>query len=970
MKKHIYKIKEFFIKSEIKYLLLFIFLSIFLHLISANFNLHSVITGGDTDFPLKGLIEIKNSFSTWKNEALGMPEYFPLSRIFLSIIPFLFELVSGVASSLLTFSFLWALAGYFMYLLVYRLTKNRLVAILTGFFYLINPYSYIRYHTPVLHIQLAYIAFPLLTYLAIKIVTKELSLKLGTIIYSIILISIARTTNLWALYIVVIPSLTFLFSRMKIISWTLSKKKSLIFFITVIIVNLVVLFMLVSSALNYLGGSENNQLISYYRNTQENISINYKIWESLGGWGTYSWTQLISEELPGWQAFSIFKGFPKSFWVILSLVTPLFAIISNLKGKYLLLVLATVFSLILMNGFGVPFGNIYETVFGNLPIYKDLFRDTWGYWGGVYIFLISLLLGLSLNNISQTKLTSIIDRYSRNAILISLFLINVVMFVLMYIAPGKIIHESWHIEIPTSYIEVAKYFNSKEDGTRVLPLPLTSQPFGYTETTWGYKGPDILNRVSEIDLIDKHLNSIAPISYINLLSDIENLDDYKLVQILEITGTKQIILRKDFKDQNISFKKYENLITSNNCFSKEFGTEYLDVYKYDCVSGSIPLFSQSGSPYLGNWNCGNGLSYNSENVKSSLVCSNLKLDLNTLKVENNSLKYNLIGSNTYVKSNKYISDIFVNNLDLNNEIRMSNETEVRFDLSNDKYDLISNRDFKSGLWMNEIATCNNLFDNIDIVTNTTKGLSIISNEKPVCIFQKIQNPINQSDYEGVIKLRYKNEKEVSPPTLNIYSEKSKENIFSIDLNNINSLETKYSIKSEIDFLGYTTVYVHINDLSNLDSNSYLYLVMNPNNEYFQTNISELRFIKIPKEINDIKLITSSYENKDFEINTQQYKSYFFGTLVKLKDVKSDSKIINFNSNFNRNWKLITFKKGELLPYISPENNHVMVNDWSNGWIIENTNKSDNVWIVYIPQLLYLIGIFLSVIAIITLLLIV
>lgn len=933
-------------------LALFLLISLALHLIASNFQFNTIINGGDTDYPLLPLNEIFNSLSTWKAESFGSVEFFPISRFFLAIIPFINGLFLGLRSNILVFVVIWALAGYSMYLLLINLKFSTFVSVIVGLFYIINPYSYLRYHTPIIHIQLAYILLPLILYLFVRVVEKKTDLKKGTIIAALLMISISRTINLWSVYWLLIPIIVYLFKYLGVIEYRISLRKTLLFWLSALAINLVVLFMAIASATNFIDETQKNILISYYRESQIYISTQYKLIESLGGWGTYAWIKYLSVEKPGWQSFGVFNYISKFHLIWLSFIPPFFALISNLKKKRLLIVLIAVLFLILMNGFGSPFGNIYSQTLGNLPIYRDFFRDTWGYWGGIYIFFISLLLAFgfkdTFNNLRFSRLS-----FVEKILPITVLLIWITLTFTLYVYPGKIISSSWFVNIPQSYIELSNLLEHKE---RVLPVPLTSQPFGYTETTWGYKGPDILNRMSKVDLLDRHLNSIATTGYIHLSNEV--VPTYEsLAKILNKTGTNKVLLRKDFVDldSKFSYQDFEKVLISS-CFTKVYDSNEVALYTYKCNEKPLKLFSYSNLITLGNEGCySNIFSTNSKNI-DALSCymptrQNPKIIGDELLFEFNANKMNSLAQTE-------LDQAYLNGIKLQNkqEVKLYENNQIKIDLSSGQFDLINEK-----VQDNSPLTCESNIGTDGIVFNKNlSSLGIISHEKQVCIRKKIKVLEGNG---AVLKFAIRTEG-ISDSYIKIFSEKLKKDLYQIALGENTILNSDYILERYLE--GKTaTYYIYFNTIESFDDQTYLYLILNSQKKYFEGELLELRFVNLDKKIENTRFVSSDLDLIEENVSSINFSEILPNTVYKVYlNNKENVELVNFNTNFNSNWKMFGVKNGKL--EIINDEKHILVNNLSNGWLIEDKNF-DYLLVIYLPQIVYILGIIISLITLLTLL---
>ena len=64
-------------------LAVFLGISLAIHLIAYKGQWGQLINGGDIDYPINIGLEIKRSLYVWSGEALGVPEFFAVSKLFL-----------------------------------------------------------------------------------------------------------------------------------------------------------------------------------------------------------------------------------------------------------------------------------------------------------------------------------------------------------------------------------------------------------------------------------------------------------------------------------------------------------------------------------------------------------------------------------------------------------------------------------------------------------------------------------------------------------------------------------------------------------------------------------------------------------------------------------------------------------------------------------------------------------------------
>jgi hypothetical protein len=745
--------------------------------------------------------------------------------------------------------------------------------------------------------------------------------------------------------------IVFVFSKVGLFDWKLKFKEIVRFFLQSILINAVVIVTLFASALNYLSDAQSNLLMEYYRNTQQQITTKYNLFESMAGLGSYSWVNYLSDELPGWQAYSIFRDLPKTFWLAISVFPIIFALISGFKKKRFWIIPLLLIVLLLMNGSGMPLGELYNRTLGSLPVYRDFFRDPWGYWGIIYFFLISVLILLGLSDLIKLKSDKKGFKWISMIPIFVLVGVFLTQFFLMYISPGKIVSEAWWVNIPEDYKQISDFLND-EEGSKVLPLPITSQAFGYTETDWGYKGPDILNRMSDVNILDTHLSFLTSESYSDLISVLEFPSEEALTDVLDRTSTNYVLLRNDFKDDEneSSLVMYSDIVNSSDCFKSVVSTSKLELFEYTCFDEQVSEWSYSHNYYFGDWACGNGLGI--EDDSASYICKSLQWPKEGIEIVYNVLQYEFEGISGVVSSQGAESDsVMINDTFLTDDIVLKENNVVSIDLSDGKYDLIDNWDFSQGNWNNDIYTCVDGYTSEDIVVNSDDGLGVESFYKPYCLYTNIQQEgINNDEVKGLLNIKYKDVEGNQVPTVNIYSEEKQQLLYSIDLIEDvldPSLGITLELKESND--GFRDYYIYFEDLSFLDRGTYLYLLFNQGVEYMNVHIDSVRFIYLDSDIDGVNLVSKNVDREIFDVNELSVKEFWSG-LFNVVDVSSieGSVLISNTRNFNSNWLVLGI-----------DSDHVLVNGFANGWLIDGVGSYDSLFIIYFPQVLYIIGFLIS-----------
>lgn len=927
--------------------MVFWIISLVLHLHAKGWSFDNMINGGDTDYFINPILEFSRGFSFWSRESLGTIRYFPLSRFFLTfpavVFNFLFE--NNNIVNLLYFTTLFTLPGIFMFELLSHLKLKRFAVWVGAIFYMINIYIYMKYQFPVPHLHLAYACFPLALSVFIKSFDGSLNYYWGMGIFSVILMAISRAASSYLLYWSVVPVVALLINYAGLTKAKYSFKKLFLFFIVVFILNSVVWVSYVASS-GAFEEFETSALTTIYREQSKINSQKYNLFDVMAGFGQQAWVEQLSDVRPGYQAYSFIGNLPLNYLRFLAFVPILFACLANIKKRVWILVLFAVSLAVMATGYGQPFGRVYNFLFDNLPVYRDMFRDMWTYWSMPYFMLISILLangfdavkGVKLKEKWDSKLFPVIIKVS----IISCWLISIT---LLTIVPNKLVSSAWIVNIPDEYYQTAEFINSKTDLGNVLLLPMTEHPYGYTDFDWGYTGPDVLRNLSRAGFIDKYFNPVAPASYIQQIEKLNtNAGEMDILEdFLKRTDTDLLVLRKDLLTpvDTLRAEKWIDKIAGNRCFAEVLENDNHLVFEYRCSDFSNYL-SNGDKTHLGNIACEDSI-MGEDTVISRGFCGELKPDISTISIAESSLRF-------YPSQERFVEEFS----DINESEKADLDIEISddafiLDISEGKRDLVENWSLNSEMWNGEsLQTCNP-FDG-DVSTGirkikTSDGMKFILDKKQACVYQKI---ITSGDFSKAILAVKHDNKNVSTRYC-IFSEGSNTCISqgAIYDPQISSNSNVYSEYNEAEDM--YTEYLFIDSIPDLDEEQNIWLYM-----YFNTNLEE----DVEIDIDQIRLLTfPEYKIINPEktaSNRELTPDYDLETFVTLKNVGLDTGVFTYGQNYTDQWLLLGKEKDGGWSIISEE--RIKTFDFANGWRIEEDKDYEKVYLIFRPQIYYLIGI--------------
>ncbi len=934
-------------------LFLFLLISFLLILKSNGFSFTGIINGGDTDWFVYPILELKDSLAAIKFDSFGIHEYFPFVRAIFALPAWLIYLVtrSPGFTNWIYFIFLFALPGYSMYLLSSSLDHKWYSKWIAALFYMLNPFVYFRFHTPMIHIQCAYFMLPLLVLLFIHIVGDKKNFKY-IVLYAFGFVSIFSTFNLFAVYMVLVPAVSLILMKQHDIKIEISKRQLITFGLIMILFNAVSFATLSTSILNYQSDYSDLALVEAYRDENTMISSNYNMLSTFGGYGTYAWNYNLYDEQPGVQAYSILGSASKSLLIIVGAALPFFAILLSIGKKRWTFIPFIPVLVFLMTGFGAPLGGLYEGLFSRIPIYLDIFRDSWGYWGMVYMFILSLMVGVGLTENSRS------NKLAYGIIFGAFYAISIILF---FINPGSLINRSWFVKIPQSYYEVANRLTNEYKEESVLALPLTDHSFGYTYYNWGYGGPDVLSKMADVRFIDKYLYSIATYDYIENLDKLSEPNEETLLEFVQSSGVEAIVLRKDLvkeSDQE-NMSKWVDILNDGSCFTEQLNTDELVVYDVEC-STETGLAVQSSVCTIGNITSIDGALVDSGSASKTFfpLCSDiysLSLEKAEPYIFQSSLRYLLEtnGTERFFPQNDTELSIKINDLPVEDkELYLTGEKIVYIDVS----DLVMYRDptfIDTGSSDNLVQTCSKE-DNCTIksVVSSSGIRTVSSLGQQICFYKKIAKD-TESGSTILMSLKYKSEDpvDISYCLLSrIIGKCVREGSFTeTEIWDYRERTRKY----QKEVAGWTESYVMISGIeqySRGDLTLYTYMDRG-NNLPYQVFLDSIVTVQIPESLSSVRLFEKNVKNDITNVRFTGTRGFY-----KISDFDAKN-IVMLRQLYGESWLIFGVQSGKLLPEVISEENHAKCLGMFNCWYI--SDNYDSLFVIYLPQLLYWTGLIVS-----------
>jgi hypothetical protein len=329
----------------------------------------------------------------------------------------------------------------------------------------------------------------------------------------------------------------------------------------------------------------------------------------------------------------------------------------------------------------------------------------------------------------------------------------------------------------------------------------------------------------------------------------------------------------------------------------------------------------------------------------------------SLKQENiitaSDSKFKVLQTKT-INPSDIISAIGINNRTIKlSGVKANSFIEVKIPKINDGYESFEKSPSKD--LISHVKNCDN-FNNGPVLASITSGnmLELTSQNSTACISFYIPTVIHNEGYALFVVSQNKlgrglhtwvlNENEKNAP-IDTYLDEDKNTISSFIIPPAEDFGRAYSL--HFDNISITNDKT-INDLGNVS----LYAI--PYN--FLTSI----------KISDEKIVVNTPSNQSLYVNHPNEAYYEVNGITKNTLVLSQS--------YDKGWHAYALKSENILnrlfPFIGGNEleNHVLINNWENGWVLDSKFDKDNrIIIVYLPQYLEFIG-FMAVFIVIILML--
>ncbi len=562
-----------------------------------------IIKSGDSFLSLSPINQLAMYSYVWNHVfSTGVPNSGSISMIpYGSLMAFLSYFgVSISASEKILFYFLFTSSGLGMYYLFYTLLpKHRLASLVSGLFYMMNPFGLTNvWGSGPITIVFAYTLFPWIFAFFIKGLESK---RIKYLLIIVLLWVFFSTSSANPAFVIPIVGMCFSYLIFHLIV-NRSDKQVIIYsikfvFLLILLMGLSNLWWILPTLPfikeRLVSAGVSGSPINIFLGTSKHTSL-LNVFRALGAWTLYV------------------KNFPDSYFswsgtyftipfVILSFLPPILAFSAILlkKSKYVIYFTAmSILILLFLEGAHPPFTSINLWLFNNIP-FASVFRAHYQKLGMTLVLSYAFLIGISLERIYYLIKDKVLAAEKRRGTLTSIALIITILLLMevIYVFPfwtGDVIYgggaviPSYRIQVPTYYYNASDWFNNQNKDFRILYLPGLSSLGPAYSWKHGYFGSDPLDeyffRGVGIIHVDLTGNNMVDDFQRQIVKSFSKNTSISLGKVLALANVHYILLHNDFDlrySHTISPEYYENILNYQKGIYLEKSFGKLDFYRND-----------------------------------------------------------------------------------------------------------------------------------------------------------------------------------------------------------------------------------------------------------------------------------------------------------------------------------------------------------------------------------------------------
>lgn len=589
----------------------------------------------------------------------------------------------------------------------------------------------------------------------------------------------------------------------------------------------------------------------------------------------------------------------------------LFGIFYALRQKnYLLLAFLPIYGLsflMLLNGTS-PIKEIFEKTSQVFPTLAEALRFPFTKFSILFMMTMSIYVGFGLINILN------FIKQHRLVYFLTFLYAGLLFYYFLPAFNGNLIHQEMRINIPQEYFQMFSWFNQQDHNKRVAILPIHSF-WNWVYYDWGYQGAGFLQFGIPQPILDRDYDRWSP-----------DNEQYQREMADAVYSQDPRLLRSVLKKFNIDYVLFDESIMSMSGRDEE-------TFKW-----AIPGIIENS-----------GLAIPVANFGKNITIYQVSKTGETIDLYQNlpSVGPKMFGGSedrTFSSIGPYITKAKDNQTFDNFRAGFIYDEQFVNQIPKDK--LVG--DFSAAIDTPEpLVSCSKTTVSESRVSNGTV-LRYSSTGGSLCDHFSFPNLIHNQGYLLEITSRHI---QGFPLQICLSNDFTRHCDLYVNLRkNENMTTERFIIPSKIDMTsGYT---VNINNFS-------------IKNGITENEIREITIYQIDYDSLVGKIMISTQNDflqsvNNFFINVNWTKRYSWFYQISLGSLETSKQNTLFLSQaFNNGWQVL--EKIDSFPFFSSIGNHVLVNNWANGWVLSATENQEQrtIYLIFWPQLLEFLGFFLG-----------
>ncbi len=617
-------------------------------------------------------------------------------------------------------------------------------------------------------------------------------------------------------------------------------------------------------------------------------------------------------------------------------------------------------------------GNITDFLREKVPLFREIFRFTFTKFSIMLVFCMSIIFAFGLKNLLE--LINKISVSKKIVYFLPFFLIFLILYNSWPSFQGNFLYDALRVKIPDEYFQTINFFKSQDKNSRIAALPMPTF-WNWKFYNFGIRGSGFIWYGIPQAITDRAFDPWSSeneifyweISYAIYSKNVSLIEDLvEKYQISYLLFDKNII--NPLSPKSLYLDELEKILGESKKFKLDQQFNNIKIYR---VNLDTPVkdftFISSDLPNIGPKYMWNNLDsayqmfghYKTEGNKFDYYLPYRSLftgknvdqrefqvleDNNSFKILNNlpnQLPKNLklpdpaIANLTFIEPDKMDELAY-----LLPEVKSDGKKiETLLPKVNGQYitslNPANHPDTKQPMKCADLDTKEGVFIQYAQPLENQKGLRLTSNQNGRCrISFWVQHASHQNGYLVSVTSRHIKGRSIymwienvniSKPEIEAYLPKDKE------------FKKTYFILPPLEKSGLSYT-LHFDNIA-------------AGNKETINDLSDITISPIP-----FNYLTSAYFDDGKTINKTYITTYnvlhpnIATYIVAINENIKNSTIV-LSQAFDNGWAAYSFKGFK----VKKLNNHVLVNNWANGWDLSQDESSDKVIIIFLPQLLQFFG---------------